>query len=157
MRFAGNIGHKDSLWLKTVRAGAMYQDAHYQAYDFDSIRKQIICGIAVRPEMQVYDLSGKLIRTFGERGRHLTPTDTPVKIYKQDYIDSLKTKSFGEMQRFSADYASTKMWINTSYLQLKYDAVHNRTYRMYMRPITLSVAGVSDKGLKVVKYVMRKE
>jgi hypothetical protein len=124
------------------------------------------------------------------------------------------------MQRFSADYASTKMWINTSYLQLKYDAVHNRTYRMYMRPIPLSeaeiyrmesskheavreacdslgrlrplylqiydhndgdrliydeavpapfhilevkgdtlwaVAGVSDKGLKIVKYVVRKK
>jgi hypothetical protein len=220
MRFLGNIGHKDSLWLKTVRQGAMYQDAHYQAYDLDSLRKQIICGIAVRPEMQVYDLSGKLIRIFGERGRHLTATDTPVKIYKQDFIDSLKTKSLGEMQRFSADYASTKMWINTSYLQLKYDAVYNRTYRMYVRPVPLpeaeiyrmesskdesireacdslgrlrplylqiydhndgdrliydeavpapfhilevkgdtlwAVAGVSDKGLKIVKYVVRKK
>jgi len=226
MQFLKAVGIVDPYWQKELRKGYFYPMAQTQYYDFDSVRKQIICGNSVQAEIKVYDLAGKHIKTFGQRGRHLLPSDNPYRLSKQVFMDSLKVlveqksaKWTGEIYRFTANYSGSIIY--TSYLnsEIKYDAVHNRTYRLYSRPVPFTqqevyrmanssgdsreqfdslhyhrktylqiydhndndrlifdeavptpfhilevkgdslwaVAGVSDKGLKVVKYVMRKD
>jgi hypothetical protein len=216
----GTIGKTDSIWSETIKQGAFYPESQNSIWTFDSIRKQIIYGNSVFPQMKIYDLSGNLLKIFGERGKHLTSTDTPYKMDKQALIDSLQKCNIDLMPKFIHNYALTKIARSLFYDKIFHDPLTNRTYRTYTRPLPYSekeiyimvsssddvirqkfdsllqnrphflqiydhnnhdrliydeavpapfhilevkgdtlwaVAGVSDKGLKIVKYVVRKE
>jgi len=219
LRFLRNIHINDGFsqrYWELARQNKFYPEPYMKFLAFDSVRKHIYFSRPHSASIYVVSLDGKHVKVFGQKGQHLSPTDTLRYIEKAEFQDLVRQKGIGGLQRLKDQYLFEKWQLSPIYHELHYDAVNNKTYRIYQKPVPYSVeayralaekdpekvdsmifmrphylqiydhndgdrlifdeavpapfhilevkgdtlwavAGVSDKGLKIVKYVMRKE
>ena len=113
-------------------------------FDYDTTHQLVYVNQNITPNIYQYDTSGRLLKTFGEPGRHLTEHEREVYFMTPSRVDTFVSWAMADSSalgfrrkqqsaNWNAQYCME--WLSRQYQEILYDEPNNRIFRIYRKPL----------------------
>lgn len=156
----GFIGKSDSVLFQISQKGYYSPYNIHTNISIDTVADRLFLNQYASPVIRVYDYQGKYLKSFGEKGKHLTARDSiflipksfvdwmihlpKSKKQKTKFIPNEQVKKFADLLGLQDTVELNGLFgclnrlskdLSVQYLQLYYDHHSGTTYRIYKAPL----------------------